>query len=62
MGSLNRTAKGCDPSFEQSFVHSVVEVGPVVLEKKILKYFQYNLTFSLLYLLGKGRGPSFEQT
>ena len=26
------------------------------------KYFQYNFTISLLFPLGKGRGPSFEQT
>ena len=41
---------------------SLVEICPVVLEKKIFKYFQYNLTFSLLSPLGKGRDPSLEET
>ena len=41
---------------------SLVEIGPVVLEEKIFKYFQYNFTCSLLFPLGKGRGPSFQQT
>ena len=43
-------------------VPSLVEIGPVVLEKKTFKYFQYNFNISLSYPLGKGRGPSFEQT
>ena len=38
------------------------EISPVVLDKKILKYFQYNFIFSLLSPLWEGRGPSFEQT
>ena len=37
------------------------EIGLAVLEKKILKYFQYYFTFSLLFSLGKGRSPSFEK-
>ena len=36
--------------------------SPVVLEKKIFKYFQYNCNISLLSPLGEGRGPLFEQT
>ena len=40
----------------------LVEIVPVVLEKKIFKYFQFNFTFSLLSPFGKGRGPFFEQT
>ena len=58
------------PAFENNWIHSthgwfvpsLVEMGLVVLEKKILKYFQYNFTFSLLSSLEKGHGPSFEQT
>ena len=50
------------PSTEEFFVGRLIEIDPVVLEKKILKYFQYNITFSPLYPLGKRRGPSFEQT
>ena len=34
-------------------MQSLVEIGPVVLEKKIFKYFQYNFTFSLLSPLRK---------
>ena len=41
---------------------SLVEIGPVVLEKKIFKYFHYNFSISLLSPLGKGHDPSFEQT
>ena len=32
----------------------LVEIGPVVLEKKIFKYFQNNFTFWLSFPLGKG--------
>ena len=39
---------------------SLVEIGPVVL--KIFKIGQSILAISLLSPLGKGRGPSFEQT
>ena len=61
---------GGGPSFEQTwipftqgcFVPTLVEIGPVVLEKKTFKYFQHIFTFSLLSSLGKGRGTSFEQT
>ena len=38
---------------------SLVLIGPVILEKKIFKYFQFNFTISLLSPLGKGHGPSF---
>ena len=36
---------------------SLVEIGPVVLNNKIFKYFQYNFTISLLSTLGEGGGP-----
>ena len=39
---------------------SLVEICPVVLKKKIFKFFQCIFAISLLFLLGKGRGPSFE--
>jgi hypothetical protein len=44
------------------FVPSVVKIGLVVLEKKILKKFQSIFTFSLLSPLGVGISLSFEQT
>ena len=47
--------QGC---FEPSFV----EIGPMVLEKKIFKFRQGIFPILLLSLLGKGCGPSFEQT
>ena len=40
---------------------SLVEVGPVVLERKIFKFRQCILTILLLSPLGKGWGPTFEQ-
>ena len=51
---LIASIKGC-------FVACLVEIGPVVPEKKFFKYFQYYFTISLLSLLGEGRDPSFEQ-
>ena len=50
------------PSTKGCFVPRLVQIGTVILEKKIFKYFQYNFTFSLLSPLGKGYGHSFEQT
>ena len=58
------------PSFEQNLipftqeyiVPSLVEIGPVVLEKKIFKVHQCIFAISLLSPVGKGHGPSFEQT
>ena len=44
------------------FVPSLVEIGLVVLEKKIFKFCQCIFAISQLSPLGKGRGPSFEQT
>ena len=43
------------------FVPSLVEIGSVVLEKKIFKFCQCIFAISLLSPLGKGQGPSFEQ-
>ena len=37
---------------------SLVEIGPVVLKKKILKFHQ--CIFAILSLLGKRRGPLFQ--
>ena len=52
------------PITQGCFVPSVIEIGPVVLKKKIFKGHQCIFAISLLYPLGKGRGPSFiiEQT
>ena len=58
------------PSFEQSLIPFtqecikpiLFEIGPVVLDKKIFKARQCIFAISLLSPLGKGRGPSFEQT
>ena len=49
--------KGLVPSFEQTwipftkecFVPSFVEIGPVVLEKKILKFCEWFSLFSIIY-------------
>ena len=41
---------------------SLVEIGPVVLEKKMFIFRQCILAISISPPLGKGRGPSFEQT
>ena len=38
---------------------SLVETGPVVLEKNIFKHFQYNFTISLLSSLEERRVPLF---
>ena len=62
--------KRAGPSFEQTwipisqgcFVPSLVEIGPVVLEKKIFKIGQCIFAISFLSPLRKGRGPSLEQT
>jgi hypothetical protein len=67
---LSPLREGCRPSFEQTwipspqkwFVPSLVEICPVVLEKKILKYFLYIFTLLLLSPLREGRRPSYEQT
>ena len=58
------------PSFEQTwipftqgcFVPSLVEIGSVVLERKFFKICQCIFAISQLSPLGKGQGPSFEQT
>ena len=65
--------KGRGPSFEQTwipfiqecFVLSLVEIGSVVLEKKIFKFCQYIFAILLLYVIifpWKRWDPSFEQT
>ena len=61
---------GRSHSFEQTwiyftqgyFVPSLVEICPVVLEKKIFKLRQYIFTLWLLSPLGKRHDPSFEKT
>ena len=47
---------------QECFVSSLVEIGPVVLEKKIFKSYQFIFINSRLSPLCEGRGPSFEQT
>ena len=67
---LSPLGKGRGPSFEQiwipitqgCFVPSFIEIGPVVLKKKIFKVRQSILSISLLPPLGIRHGPSFEQT
>ena len=49
------------PSTQGCFVPSLVEIGPVVLEKKIFKFRQFIFTISWLSPLRKGRGFSFKQ-
>ena len=41
---------------------SLVEIGSVVQEKKVLKFHQCMFAISELSLLGKRRGVLFEQT
>ena len=41
---------------------SLVEIGPVVLEKKIFKSCQFIFIISQLSPLWEGRGPSFQQS
>ena len=43
-------------------ITSLVEQGPMVVEKEIFKSRQYIFTLYLLPPLGKGCGPSFEQS
>ena len=43
-------------------VLSLVEIGPMILKKKILKFHKYNFTLLLLSPLEKGCGPSFKKT
>ena len=58
--------KGRGPLFEQTwipiaqecFVQSFVDIGPVILEKKTLKFRQCIYTISLLSPLRKERGSS----
>ena len=42
-------------------MQSLIEIGPVILEKKLF-FRQYIFSLSLLSPLEKRRGPSFEQT
>ena len=42
-------------------VPNLVEIDPVVLEKKIFKSFFSSFAILFLSSLGKGHGPSFEQ-
>ena len=44
------------------FLPSLFEIGPVVLERKAFKYFEYKFSISLLSHIGEGRGLSYEQT
>ena len=50
------------PFTQGCFVPRLVEIGSVVLEKKIFKFRHCLFTISQLSPLGNGRGPSFEQT
>ena len=50
------------PFTQGCFVPSLVEIGSVVLEKKIFEFRQCIFAISLLSPLGEGWGPSFEQT
>ena len=49
------------PFTRECFVPSLVEIGLVVLENKILKLRLCIFAISLLSPLWKGRGPSFEE-
>ena len=47
---------------QECFVPTFVEVGPVVLEKKIFNSCQFIFFISQLSAIWDGLGPSFEQT
>ena len=59
-----------NPSFEQiwipitqeCFVPSLVEIGTLILEKKIFRFLQFIFAFLFLSSLGKRCGPLFQQT
>ena len=61
--------KGCAPSFEQTWIpinqwcfeSKLVEIGPVILEKKIFKCLWIISAISPIYPLGKESGPSLKQ-
>ena len=50
------------PITQGCFVPSFVEIGPVVLKKKIFEVRRCIFAISLLSPLGNGRGPSYEHT
>ena len=54
--------RNVNPLIQGCFVSSLVEIGSVVLEKNIFKFHWCIFAISYLFLLGKGDGPSFEQT
>ena len=49
------------PFTQGCFVPSLVEIGSVVLERKIFEFRQIILAISKLSSLWRGQGPSFEQ-
>ena len=59
-----------NPSFEQiwipitheCFVPSLVEIGPLIIEKKIFRFLQFIFAILFLSPLGKRCDPLFEQT
>ena len=52
----------CIPIIQSCFVPSLIEIGPMILEKMIYKFHQFIFAISCLSLPGKGRDPSFKQT
>ena len=44
------------------FMSSLIEIGPVIMEKNIFKLCQCMVALSLLSRLRKGHGPPFKQT
>ena len=54
--------KSCIPFTQKRCVPSLVETGPVVLEKKSFKFRQCIFAISYLSPLGKRLGPSFKHT
>ena len=70
ISKLSPLWEGCGPSFIQTwipftrgyFVPSLVEIGPVVLEKKFFKSCQFIFIISQLSPLWEESGLSFEQT
>ena len=57
-----RTESQSFPITQGCFMPCLVEISTVVLEKQIFKFHKCNSAILLLSPLGRGRGPSFEQT
>ena len=60
--NIVRYTSTCVLRRKECFVQSLVEIGSLVLDRKIFIFHLWMLAISLLSSLGKGHSPSFEQT